>query len=326
MTELLRDILKTMLENGGEGIDEKTALAVAESPWEDNMDLLAAGHFVRSLFGPKATGTCAITNAKSGRCPENCAFCAQSSHYETGAPVYPLQGKEALLSQAQEMDRHNIGRFGIVTSGTTVSDKDLDTLCEAALSIRSSCRIKLCASLGLLTEEKALRLKQAGFDRYHHNLETARSYFDKICTTHDYDEDIATLRVARKAGLSICSCGIFGLGESWAQRVELLHTVRSEHADCVPVNFLCPVPGTPMGKRQPLERREALRIVALARLMLPHADINICGGRLSTLAEEQSFVLASGASCIMTGNYLTTRGLGYDDDDALLQALGSERR
>lgn len=326
MREELRSVLETLLKSGGEGLDEESAAQVAGLPWEDNMDVLALGHMVRSLFAPKGTGTCAIINAKSGRCPENCAFCAQSAHYETGAPIYPLQSKEALLADAMEMDRHGIGRFGIVTSGTTVSDRDLDSLCETALAIRSKCRIKLCASLGIMTAEKVRRLKEAGFDRYHHNLETARSYFDKICSTHDYDQDIETLRIARSAGLSVCSCGIFGLGESWKQRVELLATIRAEQVSCVPVNFLCPVPGTPMGKRPKLERREALRIVALARLMLPRADINICGGRLSTLAEEQGFVLASGASCIMTGNYLTTRGLGYEDDDAMLQALGSERR
>ncbi len=326
MTDLLQDVIDHLLETGERGLDNATARALGELPWDDNMDLMAIAAMTRALHGPRGTGTCAIVNAKSGRCPENCAFCAQSAHYETGAPVYPLMGREALLEAAREMDGHGIGRFGIVTSGTAVSDRELDSLCESALAIRGECRIGLCASLGLLTPEKARRLKEAGFSRYHHNLETARSHFAAVCTTHDYESDIETLRVAQAAGLSVCSCGIFGLGESWAQRVELLDTVRQLGVDSLPVNFLSPVPGTPMGSRQPLERREALRCVALARLMLPAKEIIVCGGRLSTLAEEHSWVLAAGASALMTGNYLTTRGCGYDDDDMLLTALGAARR
>lgn len=326
MTEILRSALERLLAGGGEGLDEAAALAVAQEPWESNMELLALGGIVRSLYAPRGTGTCAIINAKSGRCAENCAFCAQSGHYHTDSPIYPLVDTRTLVEAATEMDEHHIGRFGIVTSGTALSDRELDSLCESALAIRARCRISLCGSLGMLTEEKARRLKEAGFTRYHHNLETARSYFPHICTTHAYDQDIETLRIAQKAGLKTCSCGIFGLGESWAQRVELLATVRDIGVDSMPVNFLCPVPGTPMGERGPLERREALRIVALARLMLPKNDIIICGGRMSTLAEEHSWVLAAGASALMTGNYLTTRGFGYEDDDMLLRSLGSTRR
>ncbi|MDO5537960.1 MAG: biotin synthase BioB [Desulfovibrionaceae bacterium] len=326
MTDLLHKVLDSLIAGNGEGIDESLALALGDLPWDDNMDLLALGGLARSLHGPKGTGTCAIINAKSGRCAENCAFCAQSGHYRTGAPVYPLVDRKALLDAAREMDGHGIGRYGIVTSGTALSDRELDSLCEAALAIRSECRIGLCGSLGMLTDEKARRLKEAGFTRYHHNLETARSYFPQICTTHEYDQDIETLHAARRAGLSICSCGIFGLGESWAQRVEFLAELRRLDVDSLPVNFLSPVPGTPMGSRSPLPRREALRVVALVRLMLPGKEVIVCGGRMSTLAEEHSWVLAAGASALMTGNYLTTRGSGYDEDDMLLNALGATRR
>ena len=157
-------------------------------------------------------------------------------------------------------------------------------------------------------------------------LETARSFFPSVCTTHAYDEDLATLAIARSAGLEVCSCGIFGLGESWAQRVELLQTLREVGVDSLPVNFLCPVPGTPLGSRSPLAPWEALRVVALARLMHPEQEIIICGGRLSTLKDAQALVLTAGASALMSGNYLTTRGFGYADDDALLAAVGTLRR
>ncbi len=326
MIPMLREVLDWILENRHQGLDTKTACVITQLSWDDTMDLIALGGFVRSLCGPAGVGTCAIVNAKSGRCPENCAFCAQSAHYDTGAPVYPLMKKDALLAAACEMDEHGIGRFGIVTSGTRLTDSELDSLCEAALAIRERCQVSLCGSLGMLDAEKARRLREAGFSRYHHNLETARSYFGQICTTHAYDEDIETLRVARAAGLSLCSCGIFGLGESWAQRVELLDTVRGLGVDALPLNFLSPVPGTPMEKRSPLDPHEALRVVALARLMLPDREIIVCGGRLSTLDRENSWVLAAGASAIMTGNYLTTRGCGYEDDDIMLRSLGAVRR
>ena len=326
MHSLLHRILSAFCTDASYRMEEGDACSLAELGADNNMDLLAAAAAVRHLRGPRGTGTCAIINAKSGKCPENCAFCAQSSHYVTGAPVYPLQDTEHLVRQACEMAAHGIARCGLVTSGTALSDRELDALCESALKMRAEAPIRLCASLGLLTKEKARRLVEAGISRYHHNLETARSFFPSICTTHAYDEDLATLAIARSAGLEVCSCGIFGLGESWVQRVELLQTLREVGVDSLPVNFLCPVPGTPLGSRSPLAPWEALRVVALARLMHPEQEIIICGGRLSTLKDEQALVLTAGASALMSGNYLTTRGFGYADDDALLAAVGTLRR
>ena len=326
MHSLLHRILSAFCTDASYRMEEGDACSLAELGADNNMDLLAAAAAVRHLRGPRGTGTCAIINTKSGKCPENCAFCAQSSHYVTGAPVYPLQDTEHLVRQACEMAAHGIARCGLVTSGTALSDRELDALCESALKMRAEAPIRLCASLGLLTKEKARRLVEAGISRYHHNLETARSFFPSVCTTHAYDEDLATLAIARSAGLEVCSCGIFGLGESWAQRVELLQTLREVGVDSLPVNFLCPVPGTPLGSRSPLAPWEALRVVALARLMHPEQEIIICGGRLSTLKDEQALVLTAGASALMSGNYLTTRGFGYADDDALLAAVGTLRR
>ena len=326
MHSLLHRILSAFCTDASYRMEEGDACSLAELGADNNMDLLAAAAAVRHLRGPRGTGTCAIINAKSGKCPENCAFCAQSSHYVTGAPVYPLQDTEHLVRQACEMAAHGIARCGLVTSGTALSDRELDALCESALKMRAEAPIRLCASLGLLTKEKARRLVEAGISRYHHNLETARSFFPSVCTTHAYDEDLATLAIARSASLEVCSCGIFGLGESWPQRVELLQTLREVGVDSLPVNFLCPVPGTPLGSRSPLAPWEALRVVALARLMHPEQEIIICGGRLSTLKDEQALVLTAGASALMSGNYLTTRGFGYADDDALLAAVGTLRR
>ena len=303
------------LENAAEAVE------LARLPRSENPDIFACAALARARYaGP--VFTCAIINAKSGRCAENCAFCAQSSFHHTDAPVYGLVGTDVLLKHAEEMAAHGVKRFGIVTSGTTVSDRDLDSLCESARILRDRVNIALCGSLGILTKEKLRRLKEAGFTSIHHNLETARSHFASICTTHDYDQDIATLRDARDAGFRVCSCGIFGLGETWEQRVELLETEKECGVDSLPVNLLDPVPGTRMEHQKLLEPWEALRCVALARLVSPEKDVILCGGRLPTLGDGSSWALAAGANGIMTGNYLTTKGCGYDDDDAMFRFLG----
>lgn len=326
MRPFLRDLLAGFAAGRSGGITREEALALAELPWSENMDLIAAAGAVRAMLGPAGTGLCAIMNAKSGRCPENCAFCAQSARHRTGAPEYPLVSAGEMAAAARAAEAGGAARFGLVTSGTRLSRRDLERICAAARRIREECRIGICVSAGLLGAEELALLREAGVTRIHHNPETARSFFPRICTTHDYEEDIAALRLAKAAGMETCGCGIFGMGESWAQRIELLETVRDLDVDSVPVNFLNPVPGTPLGDRTPPAPREALRTVALARLMMPAKDILICGGRLAALGAEQSWVLAAGASALLTGDYLTTRGRGYDADRATLDALGGRAR
>lgn len=298
------------------------ALILAELPPADTLDLLTVAGLARAVYKPATTFTCGIINAKSGRCPENCAFCAQSAHYQTDTPIYPLVATATLRARAEELAAAGVDRFGIVTSGTTLSDADLDALCESASSILRTVTIKLCASLGLLTPERAIRLRQAGFTSYHHNLETAASHFDKICTTHAYENDLETVRVARAAGFRVCSCGIFGLGESWAQRIELAATLDALGVDSLPLNFLNPIPGTPLEKAELLTPEAALRVVALYRLLHPTRDVLICGGREKTLGNWHSWVFSAGANGIMTGNYLTTQGCDFSADNALLHTLG----
>ena len=271
---------------------------------------------------PAAAFTCGIINAKSGRCPENCAFCAQSAHHQTDSPVYPLYDTDTLLRRAEELAANNVDRFGIVTSGTAPSDRDFDALCESALRIGREVKIGLCASLGLLTPERAARLREAGFTSYHHNLETSASHFPSICTTHAYEQDLETVRVARSAGFRVCSCGIFGLGETWEQRIELSQTLTDLGVDSLPLNFLNPIPGTPLGDSPLLPPSEALRVVALMRLLHPEQDVLICGGRSKTFGQWQSWVFAAGANGVMTGNYLTTKGCAFCDDAEMYEVLG----
>jgi biotin synthase len=267
---------------------------------------------------------CAIVNAKSGRCPEDCAFCAQSAHHQTQIEAYPLMGPDEILLKAREAKAMGARRFAIVTSGKALSAKELDDAVQAIRLIKEEAGLIPCASLGMLTKEAALRLKEAGLNRFHHNLETACSFFPSICTTHAYEEDLDTLRRAKEAGLQVCSGGIFGLGESPEQRLELAYTLKEMEVDSVALNFLDPIAGTPLESSPALAPLEHLRFVALFRFILPDKDIRICGGREYGLRDLHPLVFWAGASGIMIGNYLTTMGRDHQADLQMIQDLGME--
>jgi biotin synthase len=268
------------------------------------------------IAGPERF-TCGIINAKSGRCTEDCAFCAQSLYHKTNAPVYPLLAEEKLLGRASELAERGVTRMGIVVSGAGPSQEDFEHICAAARLIREEVNIELCASLGLLTLDKARQLKEAGFGSYHHNLETAHSFYPSICSTHDYQLRCDTVLRAREAGLRVCSGGIFGLGESWIQRIELAQTLKELHVDSIPVNFLMPVPGTGMESACPPDAAEGLGILALLRLMHPQRDIVVCGGRASTLGAWDRLGMFFCANGMMVGDYLTEKGSPLERDLAL---------
>jgi len=270
--------------------------------------------------------TCGIINAKSGRCAEDCAFCAQSRHHKTNAPVYPLITEAALLARARELAGRGVTRMGIVTAGAGLGEKDFARICASARRIRQEVDIELCASLGALTPDRAEKLKEAGFGSYHHNLETARSFYPSICKTHDYQMRCDTVIRARGAGLRVCSGGLFGLGESWTQRIELAETLQELGVDSIPVNFLMPVPGTRLEASRPLEATEGLGILALLRLMHPERDIVLCGGRTTTLGDWDRLGLASCANGMMVGDYLTKKGGPFERDLALARGLADLAR
>jgi biotin synthase len=284
-------------------------------------DILALARLGASSGGAKPF-LCGISNAKSGRCVEDCIFCAQSAHYRTNSPVYPLVGDEVLLAKAEELAAVGARYMGIVISGPAPTDRELDKLCAGAVKIRAQTDIHLCASLGLLRPGQAEALRQAGFTSYHHNLETAGSYYPKICTTHGQDKREQTVRLARASGLRVCSGGIFGLGESWEQRLEMSETLAGLEVDSIPVNFLNPIQGTPLGESRRLRPQEALAISALLRLMHPGRDILICGGRPATLGEWDRLLFSAGVNGMMIGNYLTIQGNPYSRDKTMLEELG----
>lgn len=270
---------------------------------------LAGAHYLKErTFGDTAL-LCSIINAKSGRCMENCAFCAQSAHHQSAPPVYPLKTRQEIVDGARQAQEEGSHCYGIVTSGTRPeAGREFDTILAAITEIRDRFDIEPSASLGLLTEDQAQSLADAGCVTYHHNLETARSFFPQICTTHDYEEDVNTVRLAKASGMKVCCGGIFGLGESNEQRMELAETLRELDVDSVPLNFLNPIQGTPLEKHRSISPLDCVRAVSMFRYFLPAKPISVCGGRETNLRELQSWIFMSGASGTMVGNYLTTSG------------------
>ncbi len=304
----------------GEQIDIKNAQRILSASGSDLTYVFAGAHKIREHFCQNSIGLCSIINAKSGRCAENCAFCAQSIHANTESPVYPLKSKEEIVAGAQKADKGNGHCYGIVTSGTRVSEgAELDIILESLSEIRSTTKIKPSASLGMLDAQTAEALAKAGCSTYHHNLETARSHFPAICTTHDYEEDVETVRVAKAAGMRVCCGGIFGLGESTDQRIELAMTLRDLDIDSIPLNFLNPVKGTKLEGQTDLTPMDCLRIIAMMRYTLPAKHITVCGGRETNLREFQSWIFMAGADGMMIGNYLTTNGRDEQIDLQMLK-------
>ncbi|MEI6632516.1 MAG: biotin synthase BioB [Chlamydiota bacterium] len=305
----------------GERISRVTALSLVRAPLGD---LLRGADALRRECGGNRVALCAITNARSGLCGEDCAFCAQSSRHAAGAPVYPMRGVAALLSAARNARAMGAVRFGVVTSGRAAGRGDVARVCAAVRAIRRMGGIIPCASLGEIGEAGAGRLKRAGLSRYHHNLETSPRFFPSACTTHRWADRVRTVRAARRAGLQVCSGGLFGLGETWGDRVDLALALRELGVDSVPLNFLMPVRGTPLGKKRPLPAREALRIIAVFRFVLPLAEIRVAGGRELVLGKMQERIFAAGANAMMVGDYLTAKGRAPGDDLRMLRRLGLE--
>ncbi|MBW4054929.1 MAG: biotin synthase BioB [Proteobacteria bacterium] len=320
LRDYIRDMADTVLAGGVLEADE--ALKLAGVTGADRYLLFAEAARIRDHFVGTSVHLCSIINAKSGRCAENCAFCAQSAQHDTGVPVYPLVDEDEIVRSATLAGQNGAGCYGIVTSGTRINKTDeLDHVCRAVGRITSEAGVSPSCSLGILDTESAVRLKNAGMDTYHHNLETARSFFPHICTTHDYEDDVETIRTAKAVGLRVCCGGIFGLGETRAQRIEMALTLRDLDVDSIPLNFLTPVAGTRLESADNLTPLECLTTIAIYRFLLPDKRISICGGREKNLRELQSWMFLAGASGMMIGNYLTTSGRSHEIDRQLLTDL-----
>jgi len=307
------------------GLTERLARSMAEISGEDILALFPITRSLRTAASGRQVFLCSIVNAKSGRCPEDCRFCAQSAHYRTGVKEYPLLATTAMAGAAQEAKASGAREFALVTSGKGVTNADeIGAMAEGIKAI-AGLGLHPCVSPGIVSQD-ALRLWQAaGLTRYHHNLETAPSFFPEVCTTHGIEEDVAAVKAAKAAGLPVCCGGIFGMGESWAQRVELALLLRDLKVDSVPLNFLNPIPGTPLAGTAPgIAPLMALKTIALFRLVMPRARLIVCGGREVNLRDLQALMFAAGANGLMIGNYLTTPGRPAAADRLLLSDLGLE--
>jgi len=327
LADSLERAIALALEN--RALDQDAVLAVCACTEADQPRLLA-----RLLSGARAVrrkhlgqnlSLCAIINAKSGACTEDCAFCAQSSRHKTDSPRHAFLDPEEIARAAAAMKARGAGRFGIVASGLAPTEAEFGKLLRAVSLVRQA-GLAADVSVGVLTRERLLRLKEAGLSGVHHNLEVAKSFFPQICTTHDYEDDVEAVRLALAEGLFVCSGGIFGLGESFAQRAELAQTLRELGVGNVPMNFLIPIPGTRMAGRPVLSPAEALHTVALFRLMLPAAHLRVCGGRGTVFGpsggQGQRALFDSGASGLMIGDYLTIAGAPPEADLELARDMG----
>ena len=302
----------------GEKITYNEALLLTDAPLKE---LLKAADEIRKHFCSNIFDVCSIINAKSGKCSENCKFCAQSAHYQTNINEYPLLDKDTIIKNALYMAEKGVLRFSIVTSGKALTDKDVEVLAETIKEIKSKSNISICASLGLLTDENFKKLKDAGLERVHNNLEASKNFFPDVCTTHTFDDKVNALKAALKSGLSVCSGGIIGLGESMQDRIDLAFSLKELGIKSVPVNILSPVKGTPYENNKPLSEEEILKTIAIFRFILPDAFIRLAGGRIH-LSDKGKKAFLSGANAAITGDMLTTYGISVDTDMQIIKETG----
>lgn len=302
-------------------ISREEALLLAQMPLEE---LAEAAEEIRRKKCGQGFDLCTIVNGKCGRCSEDCKYCAQSAHYQAKCTeAYGLLPTEKLLEGARHNEAKGVLRYSVVTSGRNLSDREVEQVCESIRVIREETNIQVCVSFGLLEEVQFRKIREAGASRVHCNLESSAGFFPKICTTHTYQEKINTLKAAKRAGLSVCSGGILGLGESMEDRIDMILTARELGVKSVPVNFLNPISGTPLENRKPLTNEEARRCVALFRFLIPEASIRLAGGR-GLLGDKGEACFRGGANAAISGDMLTTAGITVETDRKMVESLGFE--
>ncbi|MDK2865974.1 MAG: biotin synthase [Clostridiales bacterium] len=294
---------------------------LAVNPSVKTEELMLGADAVRRQFKGDNASLCTIVNGRSGKCSEDCKFCAQSKYYPTDVTTYGMMPTDDIIKAAKAAEDSGVHCFSIVTSGGYLSDSLLEALDPIYRRLKAETRLSLCASHGMLTALQAQRLKAAGVTTYHHNLETSRKFYPTICTTHAYDERIETVKICQSAGLNVCCGGIIGLGETMADRIALAFEIKALGIQSVPMNILMPIDGTPMAMNAPLSTDEILRTLAMFRLILPEANIRIAGGR-AKLGRHVENALTGGVNALMVGNYLTTLGSVVEADLKMMAALG----
>lgn len=315
-------VLSDRVLHGGK-ITETESLAVLESSDDELLDVLQGAFRIRKKYFGNTVSLHLLRNVKSGKCPEDCSFCSQSTSAINDVERYDFQTVESIVEGAQAAVDRNAKRYCVVSSTRAPAPKELETICEAAIQIkRKYPELEICSSLGLLTEEKAIRLKESGVDRFNHNLETSENYFPEVVTTHDFEDRVNTARIVKKVGLDLCCGGLFGMGESLQDRVDLAFALAELNVDSVPINLLDPRPGTAFaGKPNPLKPNDCLRALAMVRFVIPHTEVRIAGGRETTLRDLQPLALYP-ANSMFTAGYLTTGGQDYETDKRMIEDAG----
>jgi biotin synthase len=323
MNTIIADIAETVL--AGNALSKSQINTLAEQSNAALDDLLYWANEIRKQnFGNKVQ-VCSIVPGRLGGCDQDCAFCAQSVRYNTHIDKKPkVLTDEEILAAARKAKEKGVGHFGIVYSGKAVSEKEVTRLERLIEQITHDIGIPVCGGFGILSESQLKRLAKAGMRRYNHNLETSRNHFGKIVSTHTYNDRIDTIKASLDAGVGVCAGGLFGIGETETDRIDMALQIRDLNVDMAPLNFLHPIAGTPMGDQTPLGPREILRIIALYRFILPKTNLKVAGGRVLNLRDTQSWIFHAGCTAIITGDYLTTAGRAVEDDMRMLADLGLE--
>ena len=304
--------------NNHEQITKKDALSLIDAPLEE---LAQAADSLREKYCGNTFDMCSIINAKSGKCSENCRFCAQSAYYDTAVTTYPLMDTEEIMDMAKHNSDLGVPRFSLVTSGRKLDGNDVQKAAESIHSMKENTNLHICVSMGLLDVDSYRQLKEAGAERVHNNLEASPNFFPSVCSTHTTEDKINAIKAAKEAGLEVCSGGILGLGESMEDRIDMVLTIRELGIKSIPVNVLSPIPGTPFEKNKPLSMDEIRRTVAIFRFLIPDGAIRLAGGR-GNMPDHGKLLFQSGANACITGDMLTTSGYTIESDTKMLNELG----
>ena len=321
MNNFITNIKNKVLKGKKISFEEAEKLIMIDIEKTDELEeLFSAADEIRKKFCGNTFDLCTIINAKSGKCSENCKYCAQSSHFKTNIDVYPLVSPEKALYEAEKVAEEKAHRFSLVTSGrgVDINSEELRKLEEIYKLLKEKTELSLCASHGICSEEVLKKLHLAGVTTYHHNLETSREFFPEICSSHTFEDRVTTIKAAQKAGLKICSGGILGLGESPIDRIKMAFELQKLNVNSVPMNILTQIPGTPLEKEKNVHPLELIKTMAVYRFILPDKALRYAGGR-AKLGELQRKGIRAGINSALTGNFLTTTGNTIESDKKMIQ-------
>lgn len=322
LEKYINDVTERVLD--GENVTEEEILRLIniDEKDEEALEVLFKGaNRIREKYSGNSVNLCTIMNVKSGKCSEDCKYCAQSIHYKTGIEEYSLLNYDEILERALEMEKADAHKFSLVTSGRGISGEDFEKVLQIYRRLKEDTTLDLCASHGIISYEQARLLKEAGVSMYHHNIETSSTYYSNICITHSYEDRIETIKNVTRAGLDICCGCIIGMGESLSDRVKIMFELKDLGIKSVPINILNPAKGTPLGNMQILSPNEILKTMALFRYVIPNGHIRYAGGR-KALLDKQSVGFKAGINAALVGNYLTTIGSNIDDDKNMILSQG----